>query len=127
MTAIFVLVVLAAIGAYALTVGSVQRETTALSMQGGRAYHAARSGLQWGLYRALADGDCGAFPGTIQYSGAPGLQGFRATVTCRASAHRERSTTFNVYVITAVGEHGGFGDRDYVRRELTVTASQAPP
>lgn len=52
-SAIFILVVLAALGAFILNISTSQQIGSALDVQGARAYQAARAGIEWGLYRQL--------------------------------------------------------------------------
>lgn len=54
-SAIFILVVLAALGAFIVNVSTSQHIGSALDVQGVRAYHAARAGIEWGLYRVTRD------------------------------------------------------------------------
>ncbi|MGA8004547.1 MAG: hypothetical protein WCA17_00450, partial [Burkholderiales bacterium] len=42
-------------GAYLLTVSTLQQETSAADEMGARAYQAAHSGIDWGLYELLRD------------------------------------------------------------------------
>ncbi|MDO8931682.1 MAG: hypothetical protein Q7U97_04750 [Rhodocyclaceae bacterium] len=50
-SAIFILVVLAALGAFILSISSSQQIGSALDVQGVRAYQAARAGIEWGLFQ----------------------------------------------------------------------------
>ena len=50
LTAIFILVVLAGLGAAIMTVSSNQQIGSAIDVQGARAYLAARAGVDWALY-----------------------------------------------------------------------------
>lgn len=50
-SAIFILVVLAALGAFILSVSSSQQIGSALDVQGARAYQTARAGIEWGVYQ----------------------------------------------------------------------------
>ncbi len=52
-TAIFLVVVLAALGAFLVVVSTTQHISSAVDLEGSRAYWAARSGLDWGAYRVL--------------------------------------------------------------------------
>lgn len=132
--AIFLIVVLAALGAYLVTIGSVQHTTVAFGIQGARAYQAAQTGIEWGTYRALDAGasaaTCGAAPSTPITSAFTltngALNQFRLTVTCQYTAHQERSTTYNVFVITSLAEFGAFGGLDYVSRTIRATVTGAP-
>jgi MSHA biogenesis protein MshP len=50
-SAIFILVVLAALGAFIVNISTSQQIGSALDVQGVRAYQAARAGIEWGLYQ----------------------------------------------------------------------------
>ena len=50
-SAIFILVVLAALGAFMVNISTNQHIGSALDVQGVRAYHAARAGIEWGVYQ----------------------------------------------------------------------------
>lgn len=52
-TAIFILVVLAGLGAFIVSIFASQQLGSALDVQGVQAYQAARAGLEWGMYRQL--------------------------------------------------------------------------
>ena len=51
-----ILAVLAVFGASIALVASMQHVSAALDLQGVRAYHAARGGVEWGLYQILRNG-----------------------------------------------------------------------
>lgn len=73
--AIFLLVVLAALGGFMLTFSSTQQLTSAQDVQGSRAYWAAQAGLEWALATVDATSACpGAAPTPID--------GFTVEVTC---------------------------------------------
>ncbi len=83
-SAIFILVVLAALGAFIVSVSSSQQIGSALDVQGVRAYQAARAGIEWGLYQQLQASSC---VGTTSFSPTAGtLSAFTVTVTCSATA-----------------------------------------
>ena len=52
-SAIFLLVALAALGGFIATVSTTQHIGSAQDFQGTQVYYAARSGAEWGLYQAL--------------------------------------------------------------------------
>ncbi|HKJ76730.1 MAG TPA: pilus assembly PilX N-terminal domain-containing protein [Gammaproteobacteria bacterium] len=129
-TAIFLLVVLAALGTYMATISSVQHSTSAYGVQGSRAYQAARAGIEWGAYRVLNDGDCGAFPETIGEGDMGGtLSAFSVTVTCSGGGieYDEKGDKFHIFTLTAEAESpaGGYGRPGYVRREIQATVTDA--
>ncbi|MCA1799558.1 MAG: hypothetical protein LC632_08900 [Xanthomonadaceae bacterium] len=124
-TAIFLIVVLAALGAFMVTLSSTQQFTTVLSQRGASAYHAARSGIEWGAYRALEDGACA--PSTTFALGGGALAGFSVTVTCAASTHTEvPGGAYNVYTLESAAQLGTFGNADFVSRRMRVVVADAP-
>ena len=55
-SAIFILVVLGAMGAFMLTISGVQSRTAIFAIRGAQAYHAAHSGVEWGIYTVVNSG-----------------------------------------------------------------------
>src|SRR3990172_4561514 len=69
-TAIFILVVLAALGVVIVTISSAQHRGSAFDSLGLQAYQSARAGIEFGLYQALRNSSCAAatsfaMPGTL--------------------------------------------------------------
>ncbi len=131
--AIFIVVVLAILGVMMVTIGGMQRATVSAAAQGTRAYYAARSGVEWGIFGALNSivATCGNAPSTPTTNNfnlsANGLNGFSVSVVCSYTTHRERNNTYNVYVITVTATSGAFGSADYVSRTLRTTVTDALP
>lgn len=124
--AIFVLVVLAALGIFIITIGEVQRSIAIAAAQGARAYYAAESGLEWGIYRAVPPTSSCAASSPVTPTGA-GFNGFSVTVTCTQSTFTEAGNpNVTVYVITSTATFGNFGTRDYFARTLQATVTNAP-
>ncbi len=131
-TAIFVIVILATLVGYMVSLSGTQRATSLLALQGTRAYEGARSGIEWGVQQAFTTPGtmCSAAPGSTPTSFAlsgPGLTGFRVTVTCDFTTHTEKSTLLSVYHLNSLAEYGTYGSPDYVSRQLEATVSNAPP
>ncbi len=131
-TAIFIIVILATLVGYMVSLSGTQRATSLLALQGTRAYEGARSGIEWGIQQAFTTPGtmCSAAPGSTQKNFAlsgPGLTGFSVTVTCDFTTHTEKSTTVSVYHLVALAEYGAYGSPDYVSRQLEATVSNAPP
>ncbi|MGA9032231.1 MAG: hypothetical protein WB402_06940 [Sulfuricaulis sp.] len=125
--AIFIIVVLALLGIMMVTIGGMQRATASAAVQGARAYHAARAGIEWGAFQALPPTSSCVASSNFTLS-VPGLDGFNVTVQCTSTSHRERSPPdYNVYVITSTATSGNFGDANYVSRRIQVTVTSAPP
>src|SRR5712671_3448339 len=117
-SAIFLIVVLAALGAFAVTVSGLNQSSSALDLQGARAYQAARAGIEWGAYQALQN-TAGAFatacngatyatPTSQILAGLAGtLASFSVTVTCGSSSYTEGTATVRVYQIVSTATAGG--------------------
>jgi MSHA biogenesis protein MshP len=133
MAAIFIIVILATIMGYMVSLSGTQRATSVLALQGTRAYEGARSGIEWGIQQVFttpgtmcSSAELGSTPTSFPLSG-PGLTGFRVTVNCNYTTHTEKSTTVSVYHLVALAEFDTFGSPDYVSRQLEATVSNAPP
>lgn len=100
LSAIFILVVLASLGAFVVTISTNQQVGSALDIQGARAYQAARAGLEWGLYRQLRAGSCAGASSFVP--GAASLSGFTVTVTCTAVPDPGGFSGPTVYSVDAV-------------------------
>jgi MSHA biogenesis protein MshP len=125
-SAIFILVVLAALGAFILSISTNQQIGSALDVQGVRAYQAARSGVEWGLFRQLQAGACAASSSFTP--AAPTLSGFTVTVTCVATAGTFGGpTVFQVQSTACNQPNAGICPNtaspgsNYIERSLAVT------
>jgi MSHA biogenesis protein MshP len=125
-SAIFILVVLAALGAFILNISSGQQLGSALDLQGVRAYQAARAGIEWGLYRQLQAGSCAAATNFVP--GAATLADFTVSVTCVATADAHGGPTVRTLTATACNRpNAGVCPNTvspgslYIERRLTVT------
>ncbi len=133
--AVFLIVSLAAIGAYLLTVSNVQLETAVMDEQGARAYQAARAGVEWGAYQVLRNPG-GAFASacnggsTSQSFAVPGIVSFRSTVGCVSpGAETEDGVTVRTYRITATGCNSAVCPEPapgstYAERQLQLTVAR---
>jgi MSHA biogenesis protein MshP len=131
-TAIFLLVVLAGLGAMMTTFFTLQQQSSALDVLGSRAYQAARAGIEWGAFQITHSGVVG---GTFATNCSPGptsssillngtLSPFSLSVSCGATSHVEGADTLWVYNITATasGVNGAIpGGTDYVERVMQAT------
>lgn len=101
-TVIALLAVLAVLGASLVVVFTTQQVGAALDLEGVRAYHAARGGLEWGVYHVLRPGfgGCAGIDGkSLAYGG--NLSAFRVTLACTSSTHGEGAGSSTVYALTA--------------------------
>lgn len=128
MLAIFLIVTLAAVGVYMVTVSTGQAQAVAQDVLATRAYQAARAGLERGVYQRLIIGNC-AIPAVTTFTN-PGLSGFYAEVSCTAAGSETEGTTpVSIYLIVSKGCNAtpctpAVPDTNYVERELQVTVSQ---
>lgn len=107
--AIFLVVVLAALGGFMVTFSNTQQLTSAQDLQGSRAYWAARAGLEWGIGSVV---DCANNATTCVKSvatpppncpmsptwAAPFEGGFNVTVTCTRTDYTEDAATANKFI-----------------------------
>ena len=120
-SAIFLLVVLAVLGAFMVTFSTVQHTTSALDVRGAQAYQAARTGIEWGTYRVLRNSP----PSCVGSKVLNDVASFVVTVECTASAtYTEGVTPVTVYQITSTARSGTLGGIGYVERQLQATVSR---
>lgn len=98
-TAIFLMVILAALGAFIARVNLMQSSSSALDVLGSGAYRAARAGLEWGAYNSLRNTTCAATT-TLTFTGGS-LSPFTVTVTCSATATDELGVVGSIDQITS--------------------------
>lgn len=133
MMAVFMIVTLAAIAVYVLTISTGQVNATTQDEQSARAYQAARAGVDWAAYRLLHDSSCASQ--TLTFTPAS-LSAFQAEVTCTplpGMPETEGTTTFTVYRITVTGCNANPctpatittpGAATYVERQLQLTITK---
>ena len=135
-SAIFLLVVLSALGAMMVTFFTAQQQSSALDVLGARAYQAARAGVEWAAYRvaqtpqtvpATKWAGCDTITNPLFAAGtlAKTLSPFNVVVTCTSSAYTEGSAGPTIYIYditsTATGVNGAApGSANYVERVINV-------
>ena len=110
-TAIFLIVVLAALGTSVALIATSQQISSARSLNMTRAYYAARAGVE----EAVAD----ARNGTCA-SGGKTLGGINVNWTCTSTSINERGDTYTIYTIQVTGVSGSKSSGTLVRRRLEV-------
>jgi MSHA biogenesis protein MshP len=98
-TAIVLIVILAALAAFAVTVSRTQHQAAALDVLGVRTYQAAQAGIEWGAWQVLRN--AGACAGATNLALPGSLAGFAATVNCASTAHTEAGNPVTIYQLTA--------------------------
>lgn len=125
--AIFLLVVLAALGAAILVVSTTQQVGSALDVQGSRVYQAARAGIEWGAYKITRGGPSCSASTSFAFPSAPTLSGITATVTCTASVDANGGPTVYQIQSTACNQPSGGAcpnpspGPNYIERRVKVT------
>jgi MSHA biogenesis protein MshP len=82
-SAIFLVVVLALLGTAMVAISTTQQQSSALDIEGVRAYQAAKAGIEWGLYQRLQLGVCTGANANVPLPPGTSLSGFTVTVVCR--------------------------------------------
>ena len=131
-TAVFLLVIMSALALYITSISTVAHSDSAIDVQGSRAYHAARTGLEFGAYQAIVAGSC--VPVNLALPAAS-FDGFTSvTVTCLNTPHTEGVTAKAFYQITANACNQPAAGAcpnpapgaNYVERELQISVINPP-
>ena len=125
--AIFLLVVLAALGAFMVSIGGGQTTATLKSLQAARVYFGSKAGTEWAIHRAInvplsMCSSSGSATSTSFTLAGSGFVGVSVSVNCSFSTHTEGSQ-FNVHFIRSTATTGSRGDVEYAERRLEATAS----
>ncbi len=110
--AIFLLVVLALLAAGMVQIASTSHTSLSQEYTSARAYFAARSGLQWGMYQAIYGGNGNA---TITFSSGA-LAGTQAAV----SSSNASIDGDIFYLIKVSGRYASSSDAEYSQRRLRL-------
>lgn len=124
-SAIFLIVVLSGLAVAAVSLTASQQTSSALDLLGSRAYEAARSGVEYGLYRQV-NGNCAA---TSSFVPGGSLSSFTVTVQCTVVPTPGMDAKMNRIIVTATACNQPAGGAcpnpapasvDYVQRVVTV-------
>ena len=128
---IFLIVVLAALGAYMVSFSNSMQLSSAQDLQGSRAYWAARAGLEWGIANTA---NCATFapasPTTLTGATVGGVftafdGGITVNVDCSSQAYTEAGTGFTIYKLNATAKtSASVGSLGYVERNVSVTVEK---
>jgi MSHA biogenesis protein MshP len=129
-TAIFLVVVLTGLAVALVGIFSSQQVSSALDVQGARAYQAARAGIEWGLYQNMRQGGQCVPSTSFALPETSTLRGFVVTVTCTSvAAPAGGAVALTRYTLTAIACNlqpangscpGPSNNPDYVERQITV-------
>jgi len=123
-SALFIVVALALLGAAMVHMSAGQHIGGALDVQGSRALAAARAGSEWAVTRIMAEEtdnnpqyDC---PAVAPFAFA----GFTLAVSCTHSTHDEEGMRVRVYAVVATASAGGVpGGLVYVERRVDAVVA----
>jgi len=123
-SALFLIIALAALAAGIMVFTSTQHVTSAQDVQGSRALAAARAGSEWMVATIMTQESAGNPP----YACIPTslvFAGFNIAVACTRSSHDEEGNRIHVFNITSKASTGGApGNLGYVERQIhTVVAT----
>jgi MSHA biogenesis protein MshP len=118
-SAVFLLVVIAALGAFAVRVNSNQQHAADLDLAMVRADAAVQSGIQYAAARLLATSNCGA---GVAGQSLPLPQGYNVILQCNSlnPAPVVNGVAVNVFFVTATATRGQYGSPEFVSRQRTV-------
>jgi MSHA biogenesis protein MshP len=131
-SAVFLLVIILALGAFALTVSTTQHRTSAQDLLGAQAYQAARAGIEWGAFHVLQNPggiacDAAGVANPVAMPAATTLIPFTVDVNCQQSAPvTEGATSVAMFRLTSTASMTGraVGAADYVERQITVSIAR---
>jgi MSHA biogenesis protein MshP len=123
--ALFVIIVLAALGLFAMRVGGGQQQSVNLDVLGARADAAAAAGVEFGANQALRHGSCTAAPPPLALTQAA-LKGFSVQVGCTSNTYLVNALPYQVYAITATATLGVYGTPGYVSRRVSRSVNNLP-
>ena len=126
MSAIFLVVIVAMIAGYAVSIGNAQRTGGVLGLLGARAACAAQSGLDWAVATVTATHAC-TVAGTRFTPTGPGLEGYAVGVDCTAVPVTEGATTYTMFTLDVVAQHGSEGSEDFAHRRVSAQVADGAP
>ena len=125
-TAIFLVVVLAALGGFMLTFSNTQQLTSAQDIQGSRAYWAAHAGLEWGIGSVLRGPPVCPASSTALPSGTDLFEGgFTVVVTCNMLVYDEAGKTRKLFWFTSVAHNlAMLGSVGFTERSMSANVER---
>lgn len=116
--AIFLVVVLAALGSYMVSFSNTQQLTSAQDAQGARAYWAARAGLEWAVASHMAAACVAANSNLV-------IEGLNVVVNCTLRNYADTSVTgaatTRLFNFTATASNGaGVGNVGFIERSVSA-------
>jgi MSHA biogenesis protein MshP len=126
--AIFLVVILAALGGFMVSFSNTQQLTSAQDIQGTRAYWAARAGLEWAVGAIVASAPVP--PATTPAATCPvsappaSIDGFGLTITCNRQLYTEGTKSVYIFRIISVASIGTAGSIGRIERSVSASLEQ---
>jgi MSHA biogenesis protein MshP len=133
--AVVLIVLFALLGTYMATLSNISSFNTTQSLGSMQSWFAARSGIEWAVYRVINDGNCTTVSAASPLSLSGGsTNGFSVTLTCSvvdddglSDGIREAGgSPYNVYNITASASKGSLGGITYLSKNINISVTDAP-
>lgn len=133
-TALFLLVVLALLGLFIVSVFGLQQSSQALDVSGTRTYAGAQAGIEWALMQVLdpdnndpllvpANPQPPACFATQAVALGSAFSGITVSVSCSVTTTTELNRNVAVYLLTATAS-AGTGTAFPIARQVTATVSR---
>lgn len=116
--ALFLLVVLASLGAFAVRLNMSQQSSTDLDLASVRAEAALQTGIEYAAARISTASNCSAVPAPPNGLNLP--QGFTVIFGCTNETQVANTPTVNVFLVTATASRGNYGSPEFVSRQRKV-------
>ena len=118
-TVLFLIAVIAVMAVVMSSTTAVQNYTTLYSLEQARGFAAAKSGLEYGIDRAVTAGVCTNSSITL-----PGIN-FNVNISCASvPGINEAGNISTVYTLSSTASTGTFGNVGYVTRTLRAMVNQ---
>jgi MSHA biogenesis protein MshP len=129
-SAIFLLVVIAALGTFAVTLSTTQNQSQAMDIMAARGYQAALAGVEWATFNVSQQPANSPAAWTGCVTGATvtvggNLAPFTVTVNCTAASAVEGTNTLWVYSVSSLAKTADSpGGINYVEQVATAKLAQ---
>ena len=124
--AVFLLVVLSALGGYAMRLSVLTNASIAQEILSVQAFMAGKAANEWVSYQ-IYQPDAGGTPVMQNCPSTSSLtiNGFIVQIGCSLQAYEDESNqSVNVYRVVSVASKGAPGTAEYVERQVTTTLSR---
>lgn len=117
--AVFLLVVLSALGAFMVTISNTQQLTAAQDLNGSRAYWAARAGLEWAIPQIITNKACPLLPADFV------VDTFNVQTSCVTTSYNDGAIVTIVNITSLACRPApcgvGVGGIAYVERSISTS------